>query len=343
MSEIRKPRIFITQPMLPGGRAVLDDVAEVHQNSLGRPLTEDEMVGIGRELNPDAYIGTFAEPHKVFGRSVIEATPNLKVIGWNGLGFDHIDLDAATENGIYVTSVDRHCATVSDQALALLLAAARRVVPAANAVREGRWEREGNFFNMEFTGTNLHDQTVGIVGLGRIGGGVARRVAGFDTRILYHDAVARPDLEASVGATRVPFERLLAESDFVVCCAPLNAETYRIFDAAAFARMKSTATFVNVTRGGLVDTDALTEALRTRRIEMAALDVIDPEPLPADHPILKLDNVILVPHIAGITRETRTQSHVDVAEDTLRVLGGRPPRLLLNPAVQKVRPLSAAA
>jgi glyoxylate reductase len=334
-----KPVIFVTQPILPEGLSILESIGEVHQNDRGRPLTEDEMVEIATTLNPDAYVGTFAEPHRVFSARVIEASKRLQVIAWNGLGYDHIDPDAATARGIYVTYVEFHCATVSDHAFALMICAARKIVPAAQAVKAGEWERQGTFFNMNFVGTNIHNRTLGIVGLGRVGGGLARRAFGFDMRILYCDEVPRTALEAQLGVERVSFDDLLRQSDFVCCCVPLTAGTQRMFDATAFAKMQPSAMFVNVTRGACVDTDALYAALRDRRIEFAALDVIEPEPLPTDHPILRLDNVLLAPHIAGLTRETRSQAHIITATDCVRVLQGYRPQLVLNPAVEKVRPL----
>jgi glyoxylate reductase len=340
MPTRNRPVIYVTQPILPEGRALLDSFAEVHENALGRPNTEAEMIEIVRTLKPDALLGTFFEPHRTFSRDVIAAAPdNLKLLAWNGLGFDHIDLEAATERGIYVTYVDVHCATVSDQGFALLMASARKIVQAAAAVREGRWEKEGTFFNMQYTGTNIHHQTIGVVGLGRVGAGVARRAAGFDMQILYSDPVRREQLEQEIGARHVTFETLLSESNFVICCAPLSSATYHLFNRTAFRKMKRTATFINITRGALVDTPALCEALTEGWIEAAALDVIDPEPLPSNHPILAMPNAIIVPHIAGITRETRTESHIVVARDAQRVLAGFRPKLLLNPNVLKIRPL----
>ena len=287
----------------------------------------------------DAVVSPFAEPNRVFSAQVIEASRNLKVIGWNGVGFDHIDLDAATERGVYVTYVDVQCPTVADQAFALMLCAAKRLIPAHEAVRQGRWEKEDIFFNLEFVGTDVHHKTIGIAGLGRIGEGVARRAKGFDMTVIYYDQIRRESLEKELGVMPVSFETLLRDSDFISCNLPLTQQTRYIFNENAFSKMKRTCVFVNTSRGACVDTDALCEVLRTKQIEFAALDVIDPEPLPSNHPILQLENVIVVPHIAGITRETRSRQHVLVAEDTSRVLNGFAPLKLLNPDVFKVRPL----
>ncbi len=337
MTRDTKWEIFVTQPILPEGREILARVASVRENPLGRPLTEAEMVELAS--GADAFVGTFAEPNRVFSARVISAAKNLQVIGWNGVGFDHIDLDAATEHGVYVTYVDVQCPTVADQAFTLILCAAKRLLPACNAVREGRWEKEGIFFNLDFIGRDVHHTTLGIAGLGRIGAEVARRGKGFSMRILYFDAIRRNDLEEELGVIPVPFETLLRESDYIVCSLPLTPQTFRLFDRKAFRLMKPTCILVNTSRGGCIDTEALCDALGSRQIEMAALDVIDPEPLPANHPILKLDNLILAPHIAGLTRETRSRQHVWVAQDTVRVLEGFRPLKLLNPDVLKVRPL----
>jgi len=330
--------VFVTQPLLPEGRKILQDCATIHDNPLGRPLTEDEIIELASRA--DAFVSTWAEPHRIFSRRVIQACQNLKVIGWVGVAFDHIDVDAATEAGVYVTYQDLQCPAVADHAFGLLLCAARRLYPAVAAVRAGRWAQEGYFLLLNFMGREVHHKTIGVVGMGRIGSGVARRARGFDMRVLYYDRNRRPDLEAELGIVPVSLETLLKESDFISCHLPLSDTTRRLFGKREFALMKKTCTFVNTGRGGVVDTEALYEALRERRIEMAALDVIDPEPLPAGHPILDLENLILVPHMAGATHETRMALHIAVAEDTKRVLSGFQPRKLLNREVLARRPLT---
>jgi glyoxylate reductase len=335
--DTREWSILLTQTLLPEGKAILEAVGTVRENPRGRPLTEDEMIEYGAEA--DAFVSTWAEPHRVFSRRVIEAARRLKVIGWTGVGFDHIDLDAATERGVYVTYQDLQCPTVADHAFTLLLCAARRIIPAYEAVRAGRWEQEGNFIFQHFVGQNAHHRTLGIVGLGRIGGDVARRAHGFDMKVLYYDAIRREDLEKELGVVFTPLETLLRQSDYISCHLPLGTATRKFFGAKEFSLMKPHCIFVNTSRGGVVDTDALHDALRNHRIGMAALDVIDPEPLPSDHPILRLDNLLLVPHMAGATVETISAQHVAVGEDTVRVLKGFRPLKLLNPHVLDVRPL----
>jgi len=337
MTKTKHWDIFLTQQVLPEGRQILEREGTLRANPKGRPLTEEEMVELASTA--DAFVSTWAEPHRVFSRRVIEASKNLKVIGWVGVAFDHIDLDAATERGVYVTYLDLQCPTVADHAFALLLCAAKRLIPAHNAVIAGQWAEKGYFILLDFMGHNVHHQTLGIVGLGRIGGGVAKRAKGFDMRVLYYDLTRREDLERELGVIPVPFATLLHESDYISVHLPASPATRKMFGPKEFALMKPTCTFVNTGRGAVVDTEALYHALRVRQIEMAALDVVDPEPLPFDHPLLKLENLILVPHIAGATIESRSAQHVAVAEDTVRVLNGFRPLKLLNPNVLQVRPL----
>lgn len=339
MEKDKRWNVFLTQPstLEPEGRRLLEGFGLVRDNPTGHPLNEDEMIRFASDA--DAMVSTFAEPYKVFSRRVIAAARNLKVIGWLGISAEHIDVDAATERGIYITYNDIQCPSVSDIAMGLLICAARRIIPAYEAVREGGWEREGYFFLMNFMGQRVHNKTLGIVGLGRTGSGVAKRAKGFDMKILYYDLVRRKDLEEELGIIPVSFESLVRESDFISCHLPLTDRTRNLFGAKEFAMMKRTCIFVNCGRGACVDTAALYEALRVKQIEIAALDVIEPEPLPSNHPILKLDNLILVPHIAGLARETRVEQSVEVAQETHRVLRGYRPKKLMNLEVLKVRPL----
>lgn len=340
MSGKQNWNVFLTQPLLPPGRAILEANASVSEGGTGNPLTEDDMIRLAH--NSDAFVSSFAEPYRVFSGRVIEATKNLKVIGWVGAGFDHIDLDVATKHGVYVTYNDVMCPTVADETMALLLAAARRIVPGYQAVRNGDWEKKGYKLYLDFLGTDVHEKTIGIAGLGRIGAQVAQRAFGFDMKIIYTDAVHNLDAESRFGARKVDFDTLCREADFICCCLPHNSATDKMFNAAAFARMKPNAIFVNTSRGKCVDTQALYDALAAKKIDMAALDVLDPEPVPSSHPLLKLPNFLLVPHIAGLTRETREKQAIDVANETIRVLSGYRPRKLLNPDVLKVRPLPEA-
>ena len=202
-------------------------------------------------------------------------------------------------------------------AFALLLAAGRRLV-------EGdRYARGPNFLHYDpsyMLGREVHGATIGIVGLGRIGSQVARRARGFEMTVLYHNRKPRPD---SDGARYVSLDELLAAADYVVLTVPLTAETHHLIGRAQLERIKPTAILVNAARGPIVDTAALTEALAARRIYAAALDVTDPEPLPRDHPLLRLDNVIITPHLGSGTEQTRRRMTEMSVENLLAGLSGR--------------------
>jgi glyoxylate reductase len=250
--------------------------------------------------------------------------PKLRVISNYGVGVDHIDVKAAGARGIPVGNTPGVLdGATADMAFSLLLAAGRRLV-------EGdRYARGPNFLVYDpgyMLGREIHHSTVGIVGLGRIGTQVAKRAHGFDMTVLYHNRNRRPDVEASLGLRYVSFHELLAESDYVVLTVPLTPQTTGLIGRAELAMMKRTAILVNVARGPVVNTAALTEALSQRKIYAAALDVTDPEPLPRDHPLLKLDNVIIAPHLGSATDQTRRQMAEISVENLMLGLRGEPLR-----------------
>ena len=228
---------------------------------------------------------------------------NLKVVSNYGVGVDHIDVEAARNLNIPVGNTPHVLnGTTADQAMTLLLAAGRRL-------------REGDIYarSSEFTyfdpaymlGTEIHHQTVGIIGLGGIGYQIARRCAAFDMNIVYHKRTPLADNPDNLNLTYVSLDELLQQSDFVVCICPLTAETTGLIGKEEFAKMKNSAVLINVARGPVVDTAALTEALQEGHIYAAGLDVTDPEPLPRDHPLLSLDNVTIAPHLGSATMQTR--------------------------------------
>ena len=228
---------------------------------------------------------------------------NLKVVSNYGVGVDHIDVEAARNLNIPVGNTPHVLnGTTADQALTLLLAAGRRL-------------REGDIYarSSEFTyfdpaymlGTEIHHQTVGIIGLGGIGYQIARRCAAFDMNIVYHKRTPLADNPDNLNLTYVSLDELLQQSDFVVCICPLTEETTGLIGKEEFAKMKNSAVLINVARGPVVDTAALTEALQEGHIYAAGLDVTDPEPLPRDHPLLSLDNVTIAPHLGSATMQTR--------------------------------------
>jgi glyoxylate reductase len=257
-----------------------------------------------REQRADvAAIYTYGHP--IVDGAMMDRLPGVKVISNYGVGVDHIDLAAAAKRKIPVGNTPGILdGATADMGFTLLLAAARRLC-------EGeRYARGTEFLRYDpgyILGREVHGATLGIIGLGRIGRQVAKRARGFDMRIIYHNRRRDAEAEELLGARYVSFDELLRESDYVMLCCPLTSETRGMIGREALAKMKRTAILVNLARGPIVDTAALTEGLRERRIYGAGLDVTDPEPLPRDHPLLKLDNVTIAPHLGSATEQTRTK------------------------------------
>jgi glyoxylate reductase len=265
----------------------------------------------------------------------LDACPNVKVVSNYAVGFDNIDVDAATARGVVITNTPGVLTeTTADFAFTLLMAAARRVVEADRYTREGKWQ---SWMPMLFLGQDVHHATLGLVGLGRIGAAMARRAHGFDMTVLYHDVVRREDLERDLGLQYTMLDDLLRRSDFISVHTPLTAQTRHLIGAAQFKQMKATAILINSARGPIVDQDALVEALRARTIAGAGLDVFDVEPIPAGHPLLTMENVVIAPHIASAGVVTRTKMALMAAENLIATLGGRRPPNFVNPEVWEHR------
>ena len=247
--------------------------------------------------------GIYTYGHLRLDGPMLDGFPGVKVISNYGVGVDHIDVAAAAARSIPVGHTPGILdGATADMAMTLLLAAARRVVEGDRYARSPEFLRYDPGFLL---GREVHHGVLGIVGMGAIGGEVARRARAFDMKVLYHNRRPRKDAARLFDAAYVSLDELLTRSDFVMLCCPLTRETHHLIDARALARMKSTALLINIARGPIVDTEAVYKALRERRIEGAAFDVTDPEPLPRDHPLLALDNLTIVPHLGSATVETR--------------------------------------
>jgi glyoxylate reductase len=260
------------------------------------------------------------------------AGPQLKVVSNYAVGFDNVDVPECSRRGIPVGNTPGVLTeTTADLAWALLMAAARRLPEADRYVRAGNWKTWGP---MLLLGPDVHAATLGIVGFGRIGQAVARRAAGFGMTILYHDVSRVPEeLERELGASFTPVDQLLERSDYVSLHVNLTPETRGLIDLAALRRMKSTAILVNTSRGPVIDTEALVEGLRQGEIAAAGLDVTDPEPLPPDHPLIGMDNCLVVPHIASASRATRGKMAEMAAANLLAGLRGDRLPTPVNPEV----------
>ena len=269
--------------------------------------------------------GIYAYAHVTVSAELMDDIPRLKVISNFGVGCDHVDLAAAQERGIPVgnTPLVLDGAT-ADITFALLLAGAR------NIVKGDHFARGPDFLEYDpsfMLGQEVHHQTLGIVGLGNIGYQVARRAQGFDMTVLYHNRNRNRKAEADLGARYVALDELLAQSDFVALNMPLTEQTRGMIGARELGLMKESAVLVNAARGAVIDHDALLETMRAGKLHCAAVDVTEPEPLPRDHPLLDLDNIIVIPHLGSATEQTR-QAMSDLSVRNL--LAGLEGKELLN-------------
>jgi lactate dehydrogenase-like 2-hydroxyacid dehydrogenase len=260
------------------------------------------------------------------------AGPQLKVVSNYAVGFDNVDVAACTKRGVAVGNTPGVLTeTTADLAWALLMAAARRLPEGDRYVRAGKWKTWGPLLLL---GPDVHGATIGIVGFGRIGQAVTRRAAGFGMTILYHDVQrASPEVEAEFGATFLPLEELLPRVDYVSLHVNLTHDTHGLINAEKLSWMKPSAVLVNTSRGPVVNGADLAEALRSGQIFAAALDVTDPEPIPADDPLLSLDNCLVVPHIASASRATRGKMAEMAAANLLAGVRGERIPTPVNPEV----------
>ncbi|HIK54581.1 MAG TPA: D-glycerate dehydrogenase [Synechococcales cyanobacterium M55_K2018_004] len=323
------PTVFITRP-IPASLDALSAVATVEVWTERQPPP----VEVLREKMAIAD-GLLCLLTDRIDRALLQASPQLKVISQMAVGYDNIDIAAATERGIPVGHTPGVLTNATaDFTWALLMAAARRVVEGDRFTRAGLWQTwEPDLL----LGPEVSGATLGIVGLGRIGQAVARRAIGFNMRVLYcgqHPSAAAP----AVNADFVSFETLLQTADFVSLHVPLTPETYHLIDDRAFSQMKPSAILVNTARGGVVDQAALFRALSQGQIAAAAIDVTDPEPLPMDSPLLTLDNLIITPHLGSASQQTRTKMAQMAIANLIAGLQGSPLPHCVNPEVYHACP-----
>lgn len=321
-----KPRVYVTR-LIPdeGLQAILAACeAEVWEGELPPPRE----VLLEKVKGKEGLLSLLTDK---IDAELMDAAGGLRVISNYAVGFDNIDVKAATARGIPVGNTPGVLTeTTADLAFALLMAVARRVVEGVDYVRAGRWKTWGPRLLL---GQDIHGATLGLIGFGRIGQAMARRARGFNMRILYHDRTRLADAEAALGATFVDLDTLLRESDFVSLHTDLNPTTRHLIDAAALAKMKPTAILINSARGPIVDPVALADALRRGVIAGAGLDVTEPEPIPLDDPLLKLPNCVIVPHIASASVATRGLMARMAADNLLAGLRGERLPNCVNPEV----------
>lgn len=285
----------------------------------------------GDKTDPEALrnaTGFLVYGHPKIDGAIMDRIPNLRVISNFGVGVDHINLVDAKARGIAVGNTPNLLnGAVADMAFALLLAAARNVVFGDRFARGPEFTHYDPSINL---GVDVHGCTLGIVGLGKIGQAIARRAKAFDMPLLYYNRNRNLHAEAALGATYATLPELLQNSDYVVLITPLTPETYHLISYDQLRMMKPSAILVNIARGGIVDHNALLQALQEKWIHAAAIDVTEPEPLPRDHPLLKLDNLVITPHLGSAAKQTRQK----MAERTVdNLLAGMRGEKLLSQAI----------
>ncbi len=321
-----KPKVFVTSALPKEAMDRINSFCDARIWAEELPPSKDALLENIRDVEGLLCLLTDQVDAELLGRA-----SKLRVISNYAVGYDNIDVAAATKRGIVVSNTPGVLTeSTADFAFALMMAAARRVVEGDKQVRAGGWKTWGP---MTLLGRDMNHATLGIIGLGRIGTGVARRAKGFDARVLYSGPTRKIEIENELGIGYVEFDRLLAESDFITIHATLTPKTYHLVGKEQLGKMKRTCVLVNTARGPLVDNMALYEALRDGKIAFAALDVTDPEPLPANHPLLTLNNVIVTPHIASATVATRTKMALMAVDNLIAGLKGEMPPNPVNPEV----------
>jgi len=319
-----KPPVLVTKRIYPEAIAYLREHTELDYAESDDGMAAEELAR--RIRGKQAVVSQLTDK---FTPEVLATLDGIRVIANVAVGYDNIDVPAATRHGILVTHTpDVLTDTTADFAFTLLLAAARRVVEGHHYVHSGQWTK----WRVDLlVGQDVHHRTLGIFGMGRIGQAVARRAKGFAMRVIYHDARPAPEVvESELGLQLVGPEQLLRESDFVSLHVPLTPDTHHLIGARELAMMKPTAVLVNTSRGPVVDEAALAEALERRVIAGAGIDVFEREPR-VEPGLLKLENVVLAPHIASASVDTRRKMSMMAAENAVAALEGRRPPNLLNP------------
>ncbi len=322
-----KPKVYCSHELFEEARKILDVTSDVeYWTQADRPPREEVL---RRVKDKEGLVCLLTE--KV-DEGLLRAAPKLRIAANVAVGFDNIDVEACTRRGVVATHTPGVLdETTADFAWTLLMAVARRLSEGEQLARSGNWKG----WNLDqLCGADIWGKTLGIVGFGRIGRAVARRALGFNMKVIYTDAVRAPEeAEKPVNATFQDMNTLLAESDFISLHVPLLPETQGLFDAPKFYRMKRTAFLINTSRGPVVDEAALVAALESGKIAGAALDVYENEPF--IHPGLKRSNVVLAPHLASASLETRTKMAVMAANNVVALFQGQMPPNMLNPAVLK--------
>lgn len=319
-----KPKVYITRRIPESAYKRIADSCDVE-------MWKEENIPVPRSVleqkirDIDGLLSLLTDP---IDRELIGLSQRLEVISNMAVGFNNIDITEASRRGILVTNTPRVLTeTTADLTFALLLAAARRIVEASHYLRAGKWK---TWSPMLLTGQDVYGSTIGIIGMGRIGEALARRAKGFDMRILYYNRSRKEEAEQRYDMEYSAMDRLLAESDYVCVMVPYSKETHHLIGSCELAQMKHTAVLINTARGGIVDEDALYDALLSGTIWAAGLDVFEEEPVEMDNRLLTLSNVVTLPHIGSASVKTRTLMAELAASNLLQALSGETPSYTVN-------------
>jgi D-3-phosphoglycerate dehydrogenase len=309
-------RVLVADPIAPEGIEILKKHAEVDVKTGLKP---EELIAIIGE-----YEGLMVRSETKVTAKVIEAGKKLQVIARAGVGIDNIDVEAATQRGIVVVNAPTaNTMAAAEHSIALMLALARHIPQAHESLKGGAWKRQN------YVGVEVRNKTLGIVGLGNVGSEVARRVQGFQMRVLAYDPYVSPEYARNLRVELVPLEQIIREADFITLHLPLTPQSKNMIGAKELSLMKPTVRIINCARGGLIDEEALDQALRDGKVAGAALDVFAQEP-PKDSPLLKNEKVIVTPHLGASTQEAQANVAIDAAEQIISVLNGQPVRYAVN-------------
>jgi len=321
-----KPKVAVTRLIPEAGLDLLRKSCDV-------TIWEGDLPPNAEELDAllDGVDGVLSLLTERIDADLLDRHPSIRMVSNFAVGYDNVDVEAATARNVAVSNTPGVLTQATAEfAFTLLVSAARRVVEAARYVEDGKWQTWGPKLLL---GQDIAGATLGIVGFGRIGKELARMASGFNMRLLAQDSYQDEEAAAQLGVTFVELDELLRESDFVSLHVALTPETERLISTRELGLMKKTAVLINAARGPVIDTDALVTALQNGEIFAAGLDVTDPEPLPAGHPLVALPNCIVVPHIASATVTTRDAMAELAARNLLAVLNGERPEVIVNPEV----------
>jgi glyoxylate reductase len=319
-----KPKVYITRKIPVEVLNKIREICEVR-------MWEEEDIPVPREILEREVAevdGLYCLLTESIDEDLLNKANHLRVVSNMAVGYNNIDVAAATKRGIMVTNTPGVLTeTTADLTFTLLMATARRLVESSDYLRSGNWK---TWSPMQLTGQDVYGATLGIIGMGRIGEALVKRAKGFDMKVLYHNRSRKPEAEKELGLEYTDMETLLRESDFVCVLTPFTPETINMMDREQLSIMKKTSILINTARGGIVNEEALYDALKNGTIWAAGLDVFEHEPISLDHPLLTLPNVVTLPHIGSASIKTRLKMANLAADNLLQALNGEVPINLVN-------------